>query len=93
VTDRTSRYFYAAGGRSKDASAELADEIFRFTEVAFYEDKAIIEAQQKVITLDLSRPMLSLAMDGGPNLFRGIMRELMAAETSTTGAAETARAG
>jgi phenylpropionate dioxygenase-like ring-hydroxylating dioxygenase large terminal subunit len=29
----------------------------------------------------------------GPNLFRGIVRELMAAETSTAGGAETARAG
>jgi vanillate O-demethylase monooxygenase subunit len=93
VTETTSRYFYSAGGRSKNASAELAGDIFRFTEVAFHEDKVIIEAQQKVISLDPSRPMLSLAMDGGPNLFRGIVRELMAAETSTTGGAETARAG
>ena len=90
VTETTSRYFYSAGGRSKNASAELAGEIFRFTEVAFREDKAIIEAQQKVISLDLSRQMLSLAMDGGPNLFRGIVRELMAAETQI---ASAARAG
>ena len=69
-----------AGGR-RQASAELAGEIFRFTEVAFHEDKTIIEAQQKVIALDPSRQMLSLAMDGGPNLFRGIVRELIAAET------------
>ena len=40
-----------------------------------------------------SRPMLALAMDGGPNLFRGIVQELMAAETATAGGAETARAG
>jgi hypothetical protein len=32
-------------------------------------------------------------MDGGPNLFRGIVRDLIAAETSTTGGAEAARAG
>jgi vanillate O-demethylase monooxygenase subunit len=93
VTETTSRYFYAAGGRSKDASADLAGEIFRFTEVAFHEDKVIIEAQQKVIAQDPARQMLQLSMDGGPNLFRGIMRELMAAETSATGTAEAARAG
>jgi vanillate O-demethylase monooxygenase subunit len=86
VTATTSRYFYAAGGRSKDATAELAGEIFRFTEVAFHEDKVIIEAQQKVIDQDPTRPMLSLSMDGGPNLFRGMVRELIAAETSTPGA-------
>ena len=93
VTETTSRYFYSAGGRSKNASAELAGDIFRFTEVAFHEDKVIIEAQQKVIGLDPSRQMLSLSMDGGPNLFRGIVRELIAAETSQSGAADVARAG
>ncbi len=65
VTETTSRYFYAAGGRAKDASPDLAGDIFRFTEVAFHEDKVIIEAQQKVISLDPTRPMLSLSMDGG----------------------------
>jgi phenylpropionate dioxygenase-like ring-hydroxylating dioxygenase large terminal subunit len=93
VTERTSRYFYAAGGRAKDATPELAGEIFAFTEVAFHEDKVIIEAQQKVIDQDPARQMLSLAMDGGPNLFRGIVRELIAAETTTSGAVEAARAG
>jgi hypothetical protein len=48
---------------------ELAGDIFRFTEVAFHEDKVIIEAQQKVIGLDPARQMLSLLMDSGPNLF------------------------
>jgi phenylpropionate dioxygenase-like ring-hydroxylating dioxygenase large terminal subunit len=93
VTPTTSRYFYSAGGRSKDASEELAGEIFRLTEVAFHEDKVIIEAQQNIINQDPARPMLSLSMDGGPNLFRGIVRELIAAENATTGGAETARAG
>jgi vanillate O-demethylase monooxygenase subunit len=93
VTETTSRYFYSAGGRSKDTSAELAGEIFRFTEVAFHEDKVIIEAQQKVIAQDAGRPMLPLSMDGGPTMFRGIVRELIAAETSTAGGAKAARAG
>ena len=93
VSETTSRYFYSAGGRSKNASAALAGEIFRFTEVAFQEDKIIIEAQQRVISLDPSRPMLPLSMDGGPALFRGMVRELIAAETSTTAGAEAARAG
>jgi vanillate O-demethylase monooxygenase subunit len=93
VTETTSRYFYSAGGRSKGANKELAGEIFRFTEVAFHEDKVIIEAQQNVINRDPERRMLSLSMDAGPNLFRGIMRELIATENATTAGAETARAG
>jgi phenylpropionate dioxygenase-like ring-hydroxylating dioxygenase large terminal subunit len=88
VTETTSRYFYSAGGRSKNASAALAGEIFRFTERAFHEDKAIIEAQQTVISLDPSCPMLPLAMDGGPNLFRAIVRDLIAAETSAKAGVE-----
>jgi phenylpropionate dioxygenase-like ring-hydroxylating dioxygenase large terminal subunit len=80
MSNATSRYFYATGARSADAGAALADEMFRFTETAFYEDKDIIEAQQKVIALDPDRPMLSMSFDAGPNLFRGIVRQLLAAE-------------
>ena len=80
-TGRTSRYFYAVGARSSDATVELADEMFRFTEMAFHEDKDIIEAQQKVIDLDPERQMMSLSFDAGPNLFRGIVQQLVEAET------------
>lgn len=37
-------------------------------------------------------PLLSLAKDGGPNRFRGIVRDPMTAETQTMGGAEAARA-
>jgi hypothetical protein len=80
ISGTTSRYFYATGARSADADAALVDEIFRFTETAFLEDKDIIEAQQKVIALDPERPMLSMSFDADPNLFRGIVRQLLAAE-------------
>jgi len=93
VTETTSRYFYAAGARSKDASAELAADMFRFTEVAFHEDKVIIEAQQRILALDPARQMLSLSMDGGPNLFRGIVQGLIAAEASAIAGVEVARTG
>ena len=85
VADRSFR------GRAKNASAELAEEMADFTNVTFREAKTMIEAQQK--SLDPSRPLLMLTIAGGPSLFRGIARELMAAETSTTGGAETVRAG
>ena len=92
VTETESRYFYAAGGRSRECSPQLADEMFRFTEVAFREDKAIVEAQQRTIARDPDRQMLTLSMDGGPNLFRGIVRTMMAAETSWNNG-DAARAG
>jgi vanillate O-demethylase monooxygenase subunit len=54
--------------------------MFRFTEMAFHEDKDIIEAQQKVIDLDPTRQMMSLSFDAGPNLFRGIVQQLVEGE-------------
>jgi len=80
VTETTSRYYYAVGARSCDANAALVGEMFRFTEKAFFEDKEIIEAQQKVIASDPARPMLSTSLDAGPNLFRGIVRRLIAVD-------------
>ena len=93
VTEGTPHSFYAAARRSRDAGTAPAGEIFRLTEVAFLDDKAIIEAQRKVIALDPARPMPPLLMDGGPNLFRGTMRDLIAAEASQPGGATVARAG
>ena len=58
----------------------------RSHEVAFREDKVVIEAQQTTIALDPARPMPTLSMDGAPNLFRGIVRDLIAAETHRAGA-------
>lgn len=93
VTGGTQRYFHAAARRSRDAGAALAGQIFRLTEVAFLGDKAIIRAQQTVIVLDPARPLPPLSMDFGPNLFRGIMRDLIAAEASQPGGATVARTG
>jgi hypothetical protein len=79
------------GGRGKDTSADLAEEMAGYTDAAFREDQTIIEAQQE--SLCASRPMSLLTMNQRRNPFRGIVRELMAATTATTGDAETARAG
>jgi hypothetical protein len=79
------------GGRGKDTSADLAEEMAGYTDAAFREDQTIIEAQQE--SLCASRRMSLLTMNQRRNLFRGIVRELMAATTAITGDAETARAG
>lgn len=39
-----------------------------------------ITLRRKVGALDPDRPMLSMAFDAGPNLFRGTVRQLLAAE-------------
>ena len=54
--------------------------MFNFTEVAFHEDKGIIEAQQKLIDLDPERRMLPTSLDAGPTQFRAIVQQFVVAE-------------
>jgi len=84
ISERTSRYFYAVGARSADASAAIVEEMFAFTETAFHEDKSIIEAQQQVIDLDPARRMLLLSADGGPTQFRRLVQQLIERESADT---------
>ena len=80
ITERTSRYFYATGARSSDGDQAMVDGMFAFTEIAFHEDKALIEAQQKVIDLDPARRMLPTSLDAGPTQFRQTVQQFVDAE-------------
>ncbi len=70
MTARTSRYFYAAGARARDIDPDRLDRLFGVTQTAFYEDKALIEAQQKLIDREPGRAMLPTSLDAGPTQFR-----------------------
>jgi phenylpropionate dioxygenase-like ring-hydroxylating dioxygenase large terminal subunit len=80
VSARASRYFYAAGARVDDIDAEKLDRLFAVTEVAFGEDKALIEAQQKLIDLEPGRRMLPTSLDAGPTQFRKLVDQLLASD-------------
>jgi vanillate O-demethylase monooxygenase subunit len=86
VSARASRYFYAAGARADDIDAERLDRLFGVTETAFGEDKALIEAQQRLLDLEPERRMLPTSLDAGPTRFRRLVDELLAADLG--GAAE-----
>jgi vanillate O-demethylase monooxygenase subunit len=79
IAERKSRYFYAAGARSGDIDPDKLDRLFAVTEIAFHEDKAIIEAQQKLIDREPGRPMLPTSLDAGPTQFRKMVEGLQAA--------------
>jgi vanillate O-demethylase monooxygenase subunit len=81
TTARTARYFYATGARTADVGPEQVDKMFAVVEAAFHEDKAIIEAQQKVIDRDPARRMLPTSFDAGPTQFRRIVQVLVERET------------
>jgi len=88
ITDRATRYFYAAGARSHEIEDKLVEKLYAITEQAFHEDKVIIEAQQRVIDLEPERPMLMIAADAGPMQFRRIVESLVARESGGARAAE-----
>jgi phenylpropionate dioxygenase-like ring-hydroxylating dioxygenase large terminal subunit len=82
IGDRASRYFYAAGARAQDIEPDKLDRLFAVTETAFHEDKALIEAQQKLIDLDPQRRMLPTSLDAGPTQFRKLVDGLLAAPSA-----------
>ena len=77
ISARASRYFYAAGARAEDIDPERLQRLFGVTETAFGEDKALIEAQQKLIDLEPQRRMLPTSFDAGPTRFRKLVDELL----------------
>ncbi len=77
VSARKSRYFYSAGARVGDLDPGKLDRLFAVTETAFHEDKALIEAQQKTIDRDPTRPMLGTSLDAGPTHFRKMVDALL----------------
>lgn len=77
IGHRKTRYFYAAGARRADIDDERVGRLFAIVEAAFAEDKAIIEAQQRVIDLDPTRRMLPTSLDGGPTQFRKLVQTLL----------------
>ena len=79
VSNRASRYFYAAGARVGDIDPDRLDRLFAVTETAFQEDKAIIEAQQKMIDREPERQMLPTSLDAGPTQFRRMVETLLTA--------------
>ena len=80
VTDKTSRYFFNWGPRSGPGAEEMAANLMLVAGVAFAEDKAIIEAQQKVIDLDPDRREVLTSADVGPTQFRAVLQRLAKAD-------------
>jgi len=76
---RSIYYFSSCLSRrlATDAQADTQIALFR---AAFAEDNAMIEAQQRVISLTPEPRMLGIAADGPLNLFRKLMARLMDAE-------------
>jgi vanillate O-demethylase monooxygenase subunit len=77
MTKGTSRYFYSWGPRSGEGSEAMADMMFAVAGMAFAEDKAIIEGQQRIINADPHRRELLTSADLGPTRMRKVIEDLV----------------
>lgn len=88
MTDKTSRYFFSWGPPAGEGSDAVADAMMQLAQVAFGEDKAMIEAQQRIIDMGPEQKEVLTSADVGPMQMRAVLQRLIREETS--GAAASA---
>lgn len=82
TSDNHTRYWYNFGPEKRHGSMALVKEMIATANRAFAEDRAIIEAQSKVLERSEGRRMRVTNMDGGISSFRFVMDRLLAAEAA-----------
>jgi len=63
----------------------MTEKIFQNVVIAFEEDRMVIEAQQKILTLVPDRPMVPIAADAGLNQARWLLDRMAKAEAEPGG--------
>lgn len=76
LTDRTSRYFFSWGPHRDHGDEAVRDFLMGLADMAFAEDKTMIEAQQKVIDTDPSRRVMPATFDKGVVLYQRLVERL-----------------
>ena len=87
LTVKTSRYFFSWGPRAAEGSEAMADAMLQVAHMAFSEDKAIIEAQQRSIDLAPGEKEVLTSADVGPMQMRAAIQRLARQEASADGVA------
>jgi vanillate O-demethylase monooxygenase subunit len=83
ITDRTTCYFFGFGPWTRQP--ELREPFYQLGLAAFAEDRAMIEAQQRVIDATPNPRMMPMNMDQATSLFRTLMERQMKAESAAAG--------
>ena len=79
---RKSRYFFSWGPRRDCGDEKLRDFLMGIADMAFNEDKTIIEAQQRVIDKTPDPQIMPTAADRGVMLFNRLVEKLVREERS-----------
>lgn len=79
-TETTSHYWFCQARNFELDNAAMTEQIYDSVVKAFEEDRTMIEAQQKVISLVPDRPMLPIAADSGLNQARWLLERAIKAE-------------
>jgi len=82
VSERATTYYYSGGQLRRHADAALIEDQLEAFGAAFLEDKAMIEAQQKVLEASEGRSMMTLTFDRSIAMFRRLMATLMKQEAN-----------
>ena len=84
--EKSARYFFSWGPRAEEGSDAVADAMMTVAQMAFGEDKAMIEAQQRSIdTMPPQKEVLTSA-DAGPMQMRSVIERLVKADDQAAAA-------
>jgi phenylpropionate dioxygenase-like ring-hydroxylating dioxygenase large terminal subunit len=76
LTDKTARYFFSWGPRKDQGDATLRDRLMGVADMAFTEDRLMIEAQQRVINASPGARIMPTSADKGVTLFNRLVEKM-----------------
>lgn len=86
LTTRTARYFFSWGPHRKHGDATLRDTLMGIAHKAFEEDRAMIEAQQRVIDMTPEPRIMPTSADRAVTLFNQLIAKRVREESNPTAA-------
>jgi vanillate O-demethylase monooxygenase subunit len=86
LTDRTSRYFFSWGPHASEGTKETAEAMMKVANMAFTEDRIMIEAQQRTLDTTPPRKDILTSADVGPMQMRSVLERLIRAENAAVAA-------
>jgi phenylpropionate dioxygenase-like ring-hydroxylating dioxygenase large terminal subunit len=88
LTDRTARYFFSWGPRKDQGDEALRDMLMGIADMAFTEDRLMIEAQQRVIDATANARTMPTSADKGVTLYNRLAERLAKSGSTRLEAAE-----